>query len=147
MLWAFSENDPDDLLLTNQPSNLPEMMALITDFESKFVPALEAYSCAKRYHESNIIECRQVCEMQLQQLEIRLTAHQFLFAEQESLLDIALLPFIRKFARIERQWYLQSPYPKLRNWLKCYLQGAMFTKVMAKHELWLDNHRDIYFGR
>ncbi|MFQ3288831.1 MAG: glutathione S-transferase, partial [Alteromonadaceae bacterium] len=65
---------------------------------------------------------------------------------KESLADIALLPFIRQFARIERQWYLQSPYPKLRQWLTNYLQSPMFTKVMAKYPLWLTNNEIILFG-
>ena len=51
--------------------------------------------------------------------------------------DIALLPFIRQFARVERQCYLQSPYPQLKRWLNKYLQSVMFTKVMAKYPLWM----------
>jgi hypothetical protein len=56
------------------------------------------------------------------------------------------MPFIRQFAKVERQWYQQSPYPKLRSWLTRYLQSPMFTKVMAKQELWVDCHRDIVWG-
>ena len=70
----------------------------------------------------------------------------FLMSDQESLADIALLPFIRQFARVERQWYLQSPYPKVRQWLNNYLQSPMFTKVMAKYPLWLDNQELVLFG-
>ncbi|OEF05503.1 glutathione S-transferase [Vibrio genomosp. F10] len=146
MLWALAENDPDDLLDYKQETALTRMHALISRFEHEFVPALEAYSCAKRYHEDNLGECRRRCEVVLQALEDRLTQHTYLFSDRESLLDIAVMPFIRKFARIERQWYLQSPYPKLRDWLNGYLQSAMFAKVMAKHELWLENRQDIYFG-
>ena len=72
-----------------------------------------------------------------------LNEHAFLAADQESLLDIALMPFVRQFSKVERQWYQQSPYPKLRAWLNAYLQSPMFTKIMAKHELWVENHQDI----
>jgi glutathione S-transferase len=58
-------------------------------------------------------------------------------SDQESLVDIALLPFVRQFAKVERQWYLKSPYPKVRLWLNRYLQSIMFTKVMAKHNVWV----------
>ncbi len=78
-------------------------------------------------------------------LEQRLTAHEFLMSERESLVDIALLPFIRQFARIERQWYLQSPYPKVKQWLNNYLQSPMFTKVMAKYPLWIENGQETIF--
>ena len=108
------------------------MLGLISQFEAEFVPALEAYSCAKRYHDDNLEACRQRCEIVLSTLEQRLSMHSFLFSESESILDIAIMPFVRKFARIERQWYLQSPYPNLRRWLDSYLQSRMFSKVMAK---------------
>lgn len=146
MLWAFSQRDDDNLLRSNDPDALPSMVSLIARFESDFIPAFNAYSCAKRYHEDNLLQCRQACEAHLIELEARLTQHHFLFAEQESLVDIALLPFLRKFARIEKQWFRQSPYPKLRQWLNRYLQSRMFSKVMEKHELWIDNHRPIYFA-
>ncbi len=143
MLWALSENDPDDLLLSTVPEMLDSMRGLIHQFDTEFKPCLEAYRAAKRYHEPNLVECRQACEKYLCELEERLTRHSYLMADQESLADLALLPFIRQFARVERQWYLQSPYPKLRQWINQYLQSRMFSKVMTKHELWLVNRRDI----
>jgi glutathione S-transferase len=146
MQWALTKNDPHDLLEEKNREAQGEMFTLITHFESLFIPALEAYCCAKRYHEDNLELCRNACEQQLELLEQRLSAHAFLFSNNESLLDIAVFPFIRKFARVERQWYLNSPYPKLRNWLNSYLQSPTFTKVMAKHELWLDNNKAIVFG-
>ncbi len=146
MLWALAQNDSKNLLQSDNPLALPAMIHLITHFELNFITAFNKYSCAKRYHENNIIECRHACEIYLQTLEDNLNQHTFLFADQESLVDIALLPFLRKFARIEKQWFRQSPYPKLRQWLNQYLQSRMFSKVMEKHPLWVDNYKDIYFG-
>ncbi|MDG3088445.1 glutathione S-transferase [Vibrio hannami] len=146
MVWALSQSDPHGLLCVNDQNALPEIIHLIADFEHHFIPALNAYSCAKRYHEDNLVECRQACEIQLKHLEERLGKHAFLFSEQESLLDIALMPFLRKFARIEKQWFRQSPYPKLRAWLNRYLQSYLFSKVMENHELWRENQADLFFG-
>ena len=146
MLWALSMSDPDDLLFTGDEKMLDKMLALIYLFDSEFKGDLENYKCAKRYSEINIIECRETCEVYIAQLERLLTEHKYLMADRESLADIALLPFIRQFARVERQWYLHSPYPHVRQWLNNYLQSKMFSKVMAKHELWLQNRTDILFG-
>lgn len=164
MLWALRETDPDDLLHLNalnvsenqhegegksenkQESVHLHQLQLINDFDVNFKVRLEQYKCAKRYKESNIEQCRDACELYVQKLEQRLTKHLFLFSDKESLADIALLPFIRQFARIERQWYLQSPYPKVRAWLNNYLQSPMFTKVMAKHPLWLESYETVLFG-
>ena len=148
MLWALKEADPDNLLhrASNDENRLAEMLALIQTFDDEFKLCLEQYKCAKRYKEINIVECRLACESYIQVLEDRLSSHLFLMSNQESLADIALLPFIRQFARVERQWYLQSPYPSVKQWLKNYLQSSMFTKVMAKYPLWLENHEVVLFG-
>lgn len=146
MLWALNETDPDDLLQSKSDCSLSEMLTLINTFDHDFKTCLEQYKCAKRYRESNIVECREVCEQYLKILEHRLISNKFLMSNTESLVDIALVPFIRQFARVERQWYLQSPYPNVRQWLNSYLQSAMFTKVMAKYPLWLDNHEEVLFG-
>jgi glutathione S-transferase len=141
MLWALAKNDPDNLLHLLDRSALPKMLVLIRLFDDEFKTCLNAYKAAKRYREDNVTEYRLACEVYIQELESRLaatTAQQpFLMSAQESLADIALLPFIRQFAKVERQWYQQSPYPKVKQWLNYYLQSAMFTKVMAKHDLWL----------
>ncbi|MEZ9141902.1 MULTISPECIES: glutathione S-transferase [unclassified Shewanella] len=146
MLWALTQGDPDDLLFTDTPELLDKMLILIYQFDSEFKRCLENYKCAKRYSESNIDECRQACEKYIHQLEQLLDGQDYLMADRDSLADIALLPFIRQFARVERQWYLQSPYPNVRAWLNRYLQSKMFSKVMTKYPLWLDGKQDVMFG-
>ncbi len=148
MLWALNQNDPEDLLHQQDPAALPAMLALIATFDDEFKTQLNAYKCAKRYRESNVVECRQACEVYLQDLEDRLgdgsteegldgsQSKRFIFGPKESLADIALLPFIRQFSKVERQWYRESPYPNLKQWLNEYLQSVMFNKVMTQYELW-----------
>jgi glutathione S-transferase len=146
MVWALSKNDPHGLLAKDSHHQLPLMLTLIEEFERDFDPALNAFGCAKRYHEDSMIPLRQECEHELAKLELRLSEHSFLFGERESLVDIALLPFIRKFARIDKQWFREAPYPKVRNWLNCYLNSPYFSKVMAQQPLWSVEHADVYFG-
>ena len=143
MLWALQKNDPENLLHSQYANALTEMLALINRFDSEFKAYLEQYKCAKRYQEDNISQCRAACETYIKALELRLTQQDFLFSEKESLVDTALLPFIRQFARVERQWYLQAPYPHLRDWLNRYLQSPMFTKVMAKTPLWKEGNATV----
>ncbi|MCL1049889.1 glutathione S-transferase [Shewanella abyssi] len=146
MLWAFTQSDPQHYLDASQPNALAEMLELISLFDNEFKGHLEQYRCAKRYHEPSLIENRQQCERYLADLELRLNQHQYLMSDNPSLTDLALMPFIRQFARVERQWYLQSPYPKLRQWLNQYLQSRMFSKVMTQYPMWLDTKEDVVFG-
>ena len=145
MVWALSECDPNDLLNSSHPEALSKMLEVIGEFESHFVPAMNAFGCAKRYHEDNADELRKECERDLFKLESLLTQHSFLFSERESLVDIAILPFIRKYARIDKQWFRQSPYPNLKAWLNGYIQSPQFSKVMKNYDLWLDAREEQYF--
>ncbi|WP_434951856.1 glutathione S-transferase [Shewanella sp. HL-SH4] len=146
MQWAFSQTDPNDYLHKSAPNALSEMRVMIERFDSEFKGHLEQYRCSKRYHETSLLDDRQKCEPYLADLEKRLCQHQYLMSDKPSLADLALMPFLRQFARVERQWYLQSPYPKLRQWLNGYLQSRMFTKVMAQQPMWLDLKEDVVFG-
>lgn len=146
MLWALGKSDPDNFLPSHNDEVLTQMLTIIARFDHDFKACLEAYKCAKRYHEGDLIQRRQACEVYIQHLEQRLSEHDYLMSSKPSLVDIALLPFIRQFARVERQWYLQSPYPHLRAWLNNYLQSPMFTKVMAKFPLWSPDHEAVIFG-
>lgn len=145
MVWALTQNDPDDLLHSQDSAASSDMFALVAKFDNEFKAALEQYKAAKRYHEDNLVEFRQNCERYIANLELRLTQHTFLVSDNESMADLAILPFIRQFAKVERQWYLQSPYPNLQKWLNNYLQSPMFNKVMAQHPLYLSTNEVIYF--
>jgi glutathione S-transferase len=145
MLWALKESDPDNLLHSHDASALSAMLSLIDRFDQQFKPSLEQYKCAKRYHEDTLVEYRQICEQHLQKLEQALNQHDFFISDHASLADLAIFPYIRQFARVERQWYLQAPYPKLRQWLNYYLQSTMFTKAMVKYPLWIESSPRVYF--
>lgn len=147
MLWAFTQSDPQNYLGGDSPSALADMLLLISLFDSEFKGHLEKYRCSKRYHEPSLTEDRMQCERYLVDLESRLCRHQYLMSDKPSLVDLALVPFIRQFGRVERQWYLRAPYPKLRQWLNSYLQSRMFSKVMTQYPMWLDTKQDIVFSR
>lgn len=158
MLWSLGQSDPHDLLLQQKNDHndtplhgltaqqrLSEILAFIKVYDSEFKGCIERYKCAKRYHESNLIELREACEVYIQDLETRLAKHEFVFGKHESLADIAIFPFIRQFAKVERQWYVQSPYENLKRWLNAYLQSAMFNKVMAPNDIWEEGTKGIVF--
>ncbi|MGR5269350.1 glutathione S-transferase [Vibrio astriarenae] len=145
MVWALSQNDPKGLLSSDNNRALPEMLDFIASFENDFIPALIQFSSAKRYHEQEMFALRELCEIELAKLEGWLSQHALLFGERESLVDIAIVPFIRKFARIDKPWFRDSPYPYLRRWLEQYLQSRVFTITMKHYPLWLPDKVDVTF--
>lgn len=143
MLWSLAQSDPYKLMLKDAAER--DMLAFINMFDLEFKPCIERYKAAKRYHESNLGECRQACEVYVKDLENRLSLHRYVCGENESLADIAILPFIRQFAKVERSWYVQSSYTNVKRWLNGYLQSAMFNKVMALHPIWEEGNAAIVF--
>ncbi len=146
MLWALKLNDPENLLYSQNADAIVEMLQIINNSDENFKPKLEKYKRAKRFHGDDEEECRLQCEPFIQKLEHRLTQHEFLMGSTPSLLDYALLPFIRQFSKVNRQLYLQGPYTHLQRWLNHHLQSRLFTKAMTKYPLWLDNHEECIFG-
>lgn len=146
MLWALTINDPLNLLKAEDASQLDTMLELIRRNDKEFKPHLEVYKLAKRFHKESEVADRQRCEGFVAELERQLESSDYLMGDQASLADYALLPFVRQFARVDRKWYLQSPYPLLRDWLNRHLQTPLFTKAMAKYPLWLDCHEAFLLG-
>jgi glutathione S-transferase len=69
----------------------------------------------------------------LMPLELRLQTHRHLLGERISLADMALLPFVRQFAQIDRAWWHEaSNLPALARWLDRSTGSALFQAVMAR---------------
>ena len=146
MLWALHRNDPDNLLYSHDKKALPEMLSVIEKSDSEFKLSLEKYKRAKRFHGSDEEVCRLECEPFIQALEQRLSQHEFLMGSTPSLLDYALLPFIRQFSRVNKPVFSHQRYTKLRHWLRYHLQSRLFSRAMFKYPLWLDKHEECFLG-
>ncbi|WP_431700012.1 glutathione S-transferase [Pseudomonas sp. BR20] len=128
MQWALARHDPDDWLLQGNPA-VPE---LITENDSTFKHHLNRYKYAERYPEQPMEHYRAEGEVFLQKLEGLLAQHAYLLADHPSLADMALAPFIRQFAHVDREWFAGTPYKALQRWLEDFLQSPLFIGVMAK---------------
>ncbi len=71
-------------------------------------------------------------EVFLQRLETLLEERDYLLANHPSLADVALMPFVRQFAHVDRDWFAQTPYRRLQDWLQRFLESDLFTGVMRK---------------
>lgn len=146
MLWALNLSDPDNLLYAEDAKALPEMLTIINENDQQFKPNLERYKRAKRFHGDDEEACRLQCEPFIQALEQRLSHQPFLMGSTPSLLDFALLPFVRQYSRVNRQHYRHGPYTHLQNWLKQHLQSRLFSKAMLKYPLWLETYEENILG-
>lgn len=134
MLWALQQSDPDHWLRDWQDGSVTRKW--IADNDGWFKQALDRYKYADRYPEYSQQAYRERGEVFLQRLDQQLADQDYLLDDQLSLLDVAVLPFIRQFAHVDKPWFDQSDYPYLRAWLYGLLEAPVFTSVMQKYPQW-----------
>ena len=105
---------------------------LIEANDQVFKVHLNCYKYAERYPEQPMEVYRAEGAVHLQRLEALLNDHDYLLADHPSLADIALLPFVRQFAHVDREWFAQTPYVRLQAWLQRFLESELFTSIMKK---------------
>lgn len=128
MRWALAQNDPQGWLLDGD-SRIAE---LIEANDQGFKVDLNRYKYSERYPEQPMEVYRAQGAVFLQRLEGLLQDRDYLLADHPSLADIALLPFVRQFAHVDREWFAQTPYPRLQAWLHNFLESDLFTSIMKK---------------
>jgi glutathione S-transferase len=142
MLWALKINDPGDLLCKVFPEALSEMLNFIKKYDEEFRPALNEYKHAKRFHLSTKNHLRSNCEAFISELDFLLQKKDYLFGNNLTLVDLAILPFIRQFVNVEKKWFRETSYTNLSSWLNIQMQSLLFSKTMQKYPLWLESNEE-----
>ena len=128
MRWALACNDPDNWLQAGNPL----IEQLLDENDRIFKVQLDRYKYAIRYPEYPMEHYRAQGQSFLLRLETLLSHSPYLAGDTLSLADVALAPFVRQFAHVDRDWFTQAPYPHLRAWLERFLASELFTSVMGK---------------
>ncbi len=128
MRWALACNDPDNWLQSGNPL----IEQLLDENDRVFKVQLDRYKYAIRYPEYPMEHYRAQGASFLLRLETLLSHSPYLACDSLSLADVALAPFVRQFAHVDRDWFTQAPYPHLRAWLERFLASELFTSVMGK---------------
>lgn len=126
--WALATQDPQGLLNTD----LAQADRFIQQNDQEFKHSLDRYKYSDRYPEQSQLEYRQQGEKFLQTLENLLTENTYLLGNSISKADIAIMPFVRQFAHVDRDTFYALPYPQLQQWLKRWLEHPVFELIMKK---------------
>lgn len=144
LTWAV-EQTTDTVQAQFVPFHLQlEIDELIDENDGTFKWALDRYKYADRYEESEEYY-RKLGEVFLKKLESLLEKNRYLLATEITLADVAIFPFIRQFAHVDKSWFEQSPYPQLNAWLDELLESALFKSIMNKYASWHDQEEVIFF--
>lgn len=130
MKWALQKNDPEALL------SMPEEgHALIEENDTSFKQALDRTKYVTRYL-SNPDEEREKAQVFLVKLGALLARNTYLYKERATLADLAVLPFIRQFANIDRPRFDAYAPDSVRLWLDRFLMSERFLGIMQKYPKW-----------
>ncbi|MCB5197692.1 glutathione S-transferase [Loktanella sp. TSTF-M6] len=129
MVWALQQHDPQRWL--DMPA---EGHDLIARNDGPFKQALDRTKYADRYPDSDPDQQREIAAAVLRDLNARLQAG-WLFG-RVTLADMAILPFVRQFAQIDRAWFDDQDWPDLRGWLDRFTESQDFAHIMTRRTLW-----------
>jgi glutathione S-transferase len=138
MHWALSRNDPELWLTGDDP-------ALIAANDGAFKHHLDRAKYPGRY-DPDAIDHRAEALALLRSLEARLKTAPYLCGASCSLTDIALFPFVRQFAHIDRDWFARQSLPRVQNWLGSHIDSDLFAAIMPKFAPWKAGDTPIRFG-
>lgn len=133
MRWALMQSDPEQWM-TAAVSGDAE--AWIAANDGPFKQQLDHYKYADRYPEHPADWYRDQALPHLSALDEVLRHHSCLHGDRAGLVDVALFPFIRQFAMVDYQWFTNSPYKALHQWLERWLEDPLFLSIMQKRPAW-----------
>lgn len=139
MAWALAQNDPEGWTREVQADH-----ALIAACDGPFKRALDRTKYHSRYDSDPESE-REIAYGFLAQLQDMLSRHAFLLGAAPSLVDMAILPFVRQFAFIDRQRFDRDVGGAVVGWLDRFLASDRFARIMVKYDKWNAGDAPLYF--
>lgn len=135
MLWALDINDPEKWLEPAQGSKA-EMLELISACDGDFKSNLDRYKYHTRYDGVDGLVERDKAGCFLWRLNARLENSRYLWGDRVSLADMAIAPFVRQFANVDRHWFECEDWGHLTRWLNDFLNSERFLSIMDKFPKW-----------
>lgn len=125
MRWALEHHDPEKWLRFGNDGE-----ALIKRNDGDFKYYLDRYKYADRYPDFSQDYYRQQAEVFLAELEVRLVNSKYLCGHSLSIVDVAIFPFIRQYAVVDRDGFERSVFQALTKWLETLLSLELFRVAM-----------------
>ena len=131
MKWAYQNSKSNQLnVLESDKQNTANKLIKIND--GKFKDFLDCYKYFERYPNKSKQEHRENCYFFLDILEKRLKDTLFLINDERTFADISIFPFVRQFMNVDKVWFNESDYKKIKKWLTLLVESDLFKKIMVK---------------
>lgn len=135
MDWALATADP--LHWGREQLN----HSLVVENDGAFKCNLDRYKYSDRYPEQPQQFYFEQAENYLRCLEENMCAdsqkNYYLLSSKLSAIDIAIFPFVRQFAFVNKPAFDDLALPMLQQWLSNHLKSRLFEAVMQKYNIWV----------
>jgi len=138
MRWALAQQDPEGWLTRDDE-------ALIVSNDTAFKHDLDRYKYPER-HDADAVTHRGKGLAFLTELDARLGVAGQLCGSERGIADAAIVPFVRQFASVDRNWFDAQPLPNLKRWLEGHLSSQLFDAVMIRVMPWSQGDGPVVFG-
>ncbi len=135
MRWALDVRDPEEWLARDDP-------ALVASNDGMFKHHLDRYKYPDRHGAEPAVH-RDLGLSFLEELEGRIATAGQISGSGAGLADAAIMPFVRQFAAVDREWFDARPLPHLKAWLADHLASALFRQIMHRFSPWSPGERFI----
>lgn len=145
--YAASQN-PDLSLDQYDSGKVEEIKSLVHNNDNHFVKLVNIYKYPDRYPDKSPSESRRLIEdTYLGFYEEKLQEGDFLLGNK-SVADIALLPFVRQFAKVDEEYFFNSKYKKIIKWMESFTESDDFKNiVMLKNPGWQEGDEEILVSK
>lgn len=140
--WALEQTNSS--LLPQEEEVLAQMQQWIDENDEQFKYWLDRYKYAGDYPEQSQAAYREEGERFLQKLNEQFEQACYVLGDSLSMADIAIFPFVRQFANVDKAWFAQADYPALKRWLDGHLNSHYFKAVMKNRPVWQPDHRPLW---
>lgn len=126
--WTLQRHDPDQWLERTDAD-------LIARCDGAFKHGLDRYKYFGRYGSDPVFHRARGLDF-VRELDARLAAQGQLCGAKPGMTDAAIMPFVRQFAAVEREWFAAQPLPHLHAWLAEHIASPLFQSVMVRTQPW-----------
>lgn len=138
MRFALSKHDPESWLKFDDAY-------LIAVNDGPFKHDLDRYKYPDRHDADGAVH-REAGLSFLRDLNARLAVSNQLCGATRGIVDVAIMPFVRQFASVDRDWFDVQELPHLKRWLAGHLASELFAAVMLRVEPWSPGDPPLVFA-
>ncbi len=122
-----------------------EERALVMQCDAEFKPYLDQYKYPNKQETYDRDQTLTNAGKYLSLLDERLEKNDFLFGDDRGFADIGIAPFVRQFAHVDRDWFLESEWKNVIRWYREFIEWDGFKSIMTKHPQWVDGDQVTLF--